>query len=405
MLIGFAFLSELVYLFLLAESLILGSLDLHNDQHMHLVVVSLLILFVGYFLTYHILDWQKISIKAIIFVTCVFHLTFLFVPGLSSSDLYSYIFTTRIQPIFEENPYFVPYNNFPQDILYKKLETVWANHTTLYGPLFLHLGGLLNKVGQNNLAFLVLAFKSLFTGANLVSAFLIYKISKSKKALFLFAANPLVVFELSGNSHTESLTILFLLISIYFLYRWPVAGFVSFTTSVLVKYYSALFLPFYLIKIKREGIKPLILSLLIGALLTIVAYLPFWRGLENFDYLLSYYNGQYTSPSLAVYLGEVLLGSYRLSFQINTYIFLLLTGVLVYRFSFSKAEFSKFVFYSFLLYWIYLLTKLSLVLSWYLIPLVALGSLCVVWKEYQKYAIASLVFAAVYSLALYYFVR
>lgn len=405
MLLVFALISELTYLFLSVRAREAGLLNLHDDQHMFWVVSSLTILFLVYFWTYFFLKWQGVGIKVIFAVVLLFNCTLLLTPFLSSNDLYSYIFTTRVNGIFGENPYFVQYDSFQQDPLYLKLETIWAHHPTLYGPLFLHIGGFLNWVGQSNLLFLTAVFKFVFVGANILSAFLIFKISKSKRAVFLFATNPLVVYELAGNSHTESITILFFLASVYFLYRRPIVGFASFVFSVLIKYYSALFLPLFLIKLKKEGRRMLSFSLVAGILLTVFIYFPFWRGPENFDYLFSYYNGQYISPSLAIYLGELLLGSYKLSFQTNTVVFLVVAGVLLYKFWKSKAGLGQFVFCSFLLYWMYVLTKSSLILPWYLILLVLLGSICSAWKEYRKYALAGVIFVSVYSLGLYYFVR
>ena len=385
-------------------------IDLHNDQQMLRFVGALFVLYLAYFFVYFKLPWKKVNVKTIFIAVFLINLPFLFVPFLSSTDLYSYIFTTRVNGIFGENPYFVQYDSFQNDILYSKLETIWAHHPTLYGPLFLHIGGLVNKIGQNNLDFLTFAFKGMFIGANLANAYLIYKISKSVKALYLFALNPLVVFELSGNSHTESLTILFFLSSIYYLYRRPVlgppaGGFVAFTASVLVKYYTELFTPFYLIVLLKKGVSKLALSVLAGGALVIASYFRFWEGPENFEYLFAYYNGQYINPSLLIYFGEMLLGSYTLSFQINTILFLGVAGFTFYKFWKSKGELKHFVFYSFLLYLAYLLTKSSLILSWYLILLVALAALCASFKEYQKYAIWGLIFVSIYSLGLYFFVR
>lgn len=402
---GFFILSELIYLFLFIKASQVGLLDLHHNQSMFLVVSALGLLFVVYFLTYHLLNFQKISIKILFLTVFLFHLTFLFTPYLSSNDLYSYIFTTRVNGIYGKNPYFVKYEMFLQDPLYQKLETVWAHETTLYGPLFLHIGGLINQLGQNNLSFLTYVFKALFIGANLLNIYLLYQITKDKRTVFLFAANPLIIFELSGNSHTESLTLLLLLLSFYFFSRKPAASFLSFITSILIKYYSLVLMPFYLIYLKKVSIKSLALSLSLGILVTVVVYLPFWRGLENFDYLLAYYHGQYISPSPLIYLGEKLLGSYRLSFQINTIIFILFTLILMLKFWRSKATFKQFIFYSFLLYWAYILTKSSLILPWYLILLVLLASLSITWKEYQKYAFSGIIFVSIYSLMLYYFVR
>lgn len=405
MLFIFALFSELIYLFLFFKAREAGSLNLHNDQHMVWVVGSLFVLFIVYFLAFRFVNWRKQSIKQIFLMAVVFQITFLFIPFLWSNDLYSYIFSSRIMSIFGENPYFITYDNFVRDPLFAQLKTIWAGHTVLYGPLFLHIGGFINFIGQNNLIFLTLAFKSLFIGANILNIFLVYKISKSREALFLFGASPLMVLELAGNSHTESILLLFLLLSFYLLYNKPVYSFVALIASVLVKYYSLIFLPFYLIHLAKKGVRKLIVALVLGGLLTIGAYLPFWDGFGIFDYLISYYNGQYISPSLGVYVGEKLLGSYSLSFGINTFIFLMIALALGLKFWFSKPKFKEFVFYSFLLYWAYLLTKSSLILSWYLIPLVALASLCARWEEYQKLALVGIVFASIYSLALYYFAR
>lgn len=405
MFLTFTILSEVIYLFILSKAYSFGIINLHEDPQMLLVITSFFFLFLFYFLAFFKTNWEKQNIKIIFAAILAFNITFLFIPFLSSNDLYSYIFTTRIHPFFGENPYFVPYNNFSQDVLYENINTIWANHPTLYGPLFLHIGALLNLIGQNNLGFLTLAFKSLFIGANLINALLIYQISKNKRCLFLFAANPLIIFELAGNSHTESLTILFLLISIYFLHKKPVASFLGFTLSIIVKFYTALFLPLYIIKLWKKGFKQLLYSLFLGILLIVVIYWQYWRGLENFDYLISYYNGQYTSPSLLIYLGQVISGSYTLSFQINTVIFLGFAVVLMYKFWATKADLKQFIFYSFLLYWGYILTKSSLILSWYLILLVLLASLSFAWKKYEKWSIVGIFFVSIYSLCLYYIVR
>lgn len=404
MLVLFAVFSELVYLFLIAKSRQFGALDLHNDLQLQLVIASLALLFLGYLFTYLFTDWEKVDIRILLFVIFLGHLTFLAIPFISSSDLYSYIFSGRLLPHFGANPYLTTYDTFQGDNLYNNIRTIWSSHTTLYGPLFLLLGGLVNIIGGNNLGLIILIFKSLLIGANLISTLLIYSLSKSEKATFLYGLNPLVVFELAGNSHNESVLILFLLVSLFFISR-PVIGFGSLTASFLVKYSTLILVPFYLIYIKSKGLKVVAASICFGLALAVITYIPFWGGLDIFNYLISYYNGEYISPSLGIFLGQTLLGSYRLSFQINTIVFLLTAGILVVRFWFSERSFKKVVFYSFLIYWAYVATKLSLVLTWYLIPLVALGSLCVSWREYRRFGEAGVLFTGIYSLFLYYFVR
>lgn len=405
MLIPFALLSGLVYSFLVLKQFQLGLLNLHNPQQNLLVIISLLILFLAYFFFYWINNWKRAGIKAILFVALVFNVIFLFVPFLTSNDLHSYIFAGRIFSGWGENPYLVPYDAFPQDEFYQSIRTIWATHTTLYGPLFLLLGGLINFLGQNNLLLTTFLFKLVLVGANIINTFLVYKISKNKKATFLYGLNPLVIFELSGNAHTESLLISFLLLSLLFVRVRPISSFGALTLSMLVKYSTFIFAPLYLIYFKRKGWITLTAAVFLGLGIVIAAYLPFWEGPHIFDYLAVYYNGQYVSPSPGILVAQAILGSYQPAFKVNTFIFLIVAGWLIAKFWFSKRTFKQLVFCSFLFYWIYLLTKLSLVLTWYLTPLVALGSLCATWSNYRKYALASIAFVSIYSLLLYYFVR
>jgi hypothetical protein len=268
----------------------------------------------------------------------------------------------------------------------------------------LYIGGLINLLIQNNLLFLTYTFKLLFIGANLVNIFLIYKITKNAKAVFLFAANPLVIFELSGNSHTESLTFLFLLMAFYW-YKRPILGFAGFIASVLIKYYPLVFLPLFLINLKKRGLSNLLPASIIGLIMIVVMFLPFWQGPDNFSYLMTYYSGHYASHSLLIYPFEWLFSSYLLSFQINTVLFFAIALILLFKFWSGKTDLKKLVFFCFLLYWVYLLTKSSLILSWYLILLILLASLSASWKQYEKYALAGITFTSIYSLLLYYFVR
>lgn len=401
----YLFVSVCIFFLLSWKSHLQGILDLHNDKDMALVVISLTILFIGYFLTLTFTKWNKVSFRQVFIPVVALNVAFLFVPFLSSNDLYSYIFSGRVYHIWGENPYLVPYSSFPNDPLYKSLETVWAKHTVLYGPAFLYVSGYLNLLLQDNFLLLTGAFKGLFLLANILIAFLIYKITNSKKSVYLYSLNPLVIYELSGNIHTESLLLLFLAFSFYLLYKRPVLSFSVFTFSVLVKYYSALFAPLYLIYLKKKSMRQLLIALTVGALISVLLYLPFWTGFEIFDYLMSYYNGIYPSPSLGIYFGEVLLESYHTSFQINTIIFFVLTGILIFRFWKSEATFKEFIFSTILFYLVYILFKLSLVMVWYLIPIIFIASLTDKWKEYNKFVFILLLLVSTYALSLYYFLR
>lgn len=372
---------------------------------MFAIVMTLASFYLVYFFLYFRFPWDIISIKTILIVVSIIHVLFLSVPFISSNDLHSYVFGTRIFVRFGENPYLKPYEAFPQDEFYGKINTIWSSQTILYGPLFLLIGGVINNLGMNNVSLTVFLFKLLLVGVNIINALLIYKITKSTKASFLYGLNPIVIFELAGNTHTESLLIFFLLCSFLFIKKRPITGAVNLIASFLIKYSTVIFVPLvFLYVLKKSSWKIFLISLLFGVLITIVVYMPFWQP-HIFDYLTAYYNGQYTSPALGIAVGQQLLGSYRTSFQINTILFLLFSGLIFMKFLFSKASFKKLIFYCFLLYFVYLITKLSLVLVWYTTPLLALASICACWKKYKNYALASIVFVSIYSLGLYIVVR
>ncbi|MFH1971007.1 MAG: polyprenol phosphomannose-dependent alpha 1,6 mannosyltransferase MptB, partial [Patescibacteria group bacterium] len=377
----------------------------HDNSTALLIVVLLSLLFICYFCTYYFTDWIKVNIKTIFFFALVFNMTFLFIPFLTSNDLFSYIFQSRVFSHFGKNPYLITYDSFPNDQFYESIKTIWSSNTLRTGPLFLFIGAFINLLGQNSLTLTILLFKILLVGANILNVFLIFKISKSTKATFLYALNPLVIFELAGNAHNESLLILFLLISLLFLLKQPILSFSTLIASTLVKYSTFMLLPLYLVFIKRKGWKILCIALSLGTLILVTFYLPFWSGLHIFDGLIAFYNGKYISPSLGILIGQKIFGSYELSFKINTLVFLVVITTIIIKSFFSKLTFKQFVFYSFLIYWIYLSTKLSLVLTWYLTPLVALASLCTSWKKREKYAMSGLIFIGFYCLLLFYFVR
>ncbi len=400
--ISFILVSEFLYLLLLSKKTSILFLDLHNSYYLFFVVFILLSLFLFYFLFYIFASWNKIPFKHIFIAILLFNLTFIVVPFLTSNDLYSYIFQTRVWSIFGKNPYLISYDSFRYDSFYPVIKTIWSSQTFLQGPLFLVIGGLVNFIGKNNLGFVVFLFKFILVGANILSSYVIYLITRDKKAVFLYGTNPLIIFELAGNAHADSILVLLLLISLYYVsQRDSVKGTLSIFASFLVKYSSLMVFPLEFLYLKKKKL----ISVLLGALLVFIVYSPFWSGFKIFNYLISYYNGRYISPSVGIAIGEKIFGSYSFSFNLNSVIFVLVSAYLFFKALFSKREFSKLVFYSFIIYFTYLFTKLSLVLPWDLAPLIALASLCVHWKKYRKFGLYGILYTVGYSLFLYYYVR
>ena len=401
----FATISEIIYVLIVLRRLQQPILDLHQNSDLFFILVSLTILLVLYFSFYRVINWKQLSAKKIFLVSVLFQVTFLFTPFLTSDDIYTYVFSSRLLPIWGANPYTIPFDNFPQDPIYQQVKTMWSSFTVIYGPLFLHIGAVINLIGQNSFNILISLFKATLIGANIANSLLIYKLTNSKKALFLYGSSPLIIFELAGNGHLDSILILFLLISFFLLSKKPTFGFTSLTASVLIRYFTIVLAPFFSIYILHKGIRSFALALVLSLVLVIGVYIPFWTSPYIFDYLISYYNEVSPFPSLGILAGLVIFESYKVSFNVNTLLFLLILIILTIKLFRSKNDIAQLIFFSMLLYWVFLLTKLNLVLTWYLAPVIALSSLCLISKKYSNYGVKGIALASLYSLVLYFWVR
>ena len=187
--------------------------------------------------------------------------------------------------------------------------------------------------------------------------------------------------------------------------KQPIMGYLSIVASILIKYFTLSLIPFFTIFIFRKSIKSFIIALFLSVILIIIVFVPFWSGPDIFNYLTSYYDESSPFPSLGILLGSVILGSYELSFNINTIIFLSIFLLFAIKLIRIENNLAKLISLSMLLYWIFLLTKLNLVLTWYLTPIVALSSLCLISKKYSSLGVKSISLASIYALILYWWVK
>jgi len=385
-----------------------GLLDLHTQAHLNLVIILLAILYLIYFCVLFKLNFAANKLKTIFLFSVLFQVGFIFVPFFTSNDLHSYIAAGRV--INQgANPYIDTYSQFPDDLFYPIINNFWSAKPTLYGPVFLFLSSFINTMGQNHYPMTVFLFKSFLIVINLLNGYLIYKITKSTKALFLYSWNPLVIYELSANAHNESLLIFSFLVSAYVLKKKRIIlSFIFLLLSILVKYTAAVFMPFYVLTFFKQKLnlnqfiyKSIYIS---GICLGIVAifYYPFWHGRETFSFLLNYYHGQTISPSVGIWLLDKAT-AHTQAFKLNSFIFLAIGGVTGLWILLNKYSFQRLSSAFFVVYIAFILTKLSLVLSWYLTPIVALASLNV--EKQKNISILVVFLVTIYHLLLYWFIK
>jgi len=163
--------------------------------------------------------------------------------------------------------------------------------------------------------FTLFLFKLFFVIINILCLYLIYKIFKNKKAIYLYAFNPLILYEFAINGHNDVLIILFLLLSLYFIFKkenniknYSLSLFFL-ILSVLIKFISIIFIPIFLLVLLLR-IKPIkekiyfILSSILIILLTISAlYFPFWENTQTLSGLIhqtNIYSPIFLSPLISI---------------------------------------------------------------------------------------------------------
>lgn len=246
----------------------------------------------------YFLKFEKQNLQFLIGITILFRLLFLFaIPNLSQ-DFYRFIWDGRM--ILEGfNPYislpetFIQERNFPvsQAVdLYDGMGQLNGSHFTNYPPI-------------NQLNFLMAAF---FSNSSILGAVIVMRIQIiladigiiyfGKKILdklnlpihhiFLYALNPFIIIELTGNLHFESVMLFFLIWSLFLLLqkKWIWAALVL-GLSVSVKLIPLLFIPLFFqwfvfnqekeVRSKKKGFLKLLMFASIVILTNIILFLPF----------------------------------------------------------------------------------------------------------------------------------
>jgi hypothetical protein len=235
----------------------------------------------------------------------LFQVTLFFMPGLFTTDMFSYAMYGHISGVYQLNPYIYLPGYFPNNELLDWIHPIWHFAPSVYGPLWTNLSAVLSWYVQDwPLVDRVLAYKALINVVHLVNLGLAWQLlghlqPKTRQAgLLLFAWNPLLLFEFAGNGHNDALMITFLLLAVLlYLRRLPAWGMLSLVLSMWVKYTTALVAVLYLVIWLRElgsWRKQLGAALLtVSAILAIglVLYGPWLDGLEIFQPIVEWSNG------------------------------------------------------------------------------------------------------------------
>jgi hypothetical protein len=224
---------------------------------------AFLLLFILYYAGYRLCLAQDSSHwpwAVLTFVT-VFSLTLMFVYPIGAVDIFDYIINGRILAHYRLSPFAHVASEFPHDPLTPY--AAWQTIPSAYGPLWAFLAAGTNLLaGSADLLANVWAFKGLAILFYVLDIGLIYGILVEIKpayalpGAFLFAWNPLLLFETAANGHNDSVMMFFVLLAIYLLLKQrPSLSIIALTGSVMIKFITIILLPFFLLSVLEPGEK------------------------------------------------------------------------------------------------------------------------------------------------------
>jgi hypothetical protein len=220
----------------------------------------------------------KIAIVAMI---CLPAIANLFVYPVGALDVFNYMIELKLAYGYGENPYLVTFAGYRHDPF--ALPAFLVDVPLFYGPVWLIAYGLpVVMVGFETIIGLLGALKLFNLGLLALTGLLIYRSHGDDRAgwlgVYLFLANPLVLFEGVGNAHNDVLMTLFLIAALVAFRRKSVVAGPMFSLSALVKLFTIVLAPLLLAVMWRDrwGWRRFALAGSLALLVVVVSVTPFW---------------------------------------------------------------------------------------------------------------------------------
>jgi hypothetical protein len=327
--------------------------------------------------------WIPIIVGMLAFILVLF-----FMAPFDALDIYDNIFHGRILGIYGGNPFNQVIADFPRDPFF--VYTPWKSSPSAYGPLWEILAGLTARLAGNGFIANIVAFKLLPGIFHLASVGVLVVFlrrtapDRAMTGAILLGWNPVVLYETWGNGHNDFAMAFWVLLAAIFIFRqrysWAILSLVA---GALVKFIPVLLIPAALLVSYRSmdnrnhGIYLIIKSLVVGLLLAIVAYFPFWNGFE-FTSISRHMQMFTTSIPAVVYQGLIpLLGTIGSARLVSVATLILLTVYTLYQsFRVNEHDLSRdFASTAFYILAFYLMVACLWFQQWYSLWLIALAPL------------------------------
>jgi hypothetical protein len=234
---------------------------------------------------------RRAAVATVLGATLAFQVVVLPLPGVFTTDLFSYAMYGEIAGRFGDSPYVEAPDQYPTHPLYLMINPLWRDAPSVYGPLWIGLSSAVGAALGGQVLAEVLAYRLLADLSHWVNLGLLWwalhRLRPGGEALglALYAFNPLVVFEFAANGHNDGTMLLFVLLCFGWLARGRVwLGVAALVLSMATKYTTVIVLPLVLwwaVRTQPSWWRRLALAGaagLAGLAAIAAAYLPWWRG-------------------------------------------------------------------------------------------------------------------------------
>jgi len=248
------------------------------------------------FLFFYYSQKEKIKFSSILNISIILRLILLIsIPNLSN-DFNRFIWDGRLINL-GLNPYlsfpneFINTDNFlllgkDAQELYTGQGNLSIGNYTCYPPLnqfFFFIAALISPQSIYGSVIILRIFMILAdVGTIIIGRKILRKLSLPESNIMLFALNPFLIIELTGNLHFEGVTIFFLMLAIYFLLNDKFQkSAIWMAISILVKLIPLIFIPLFL---KKQGQINTLKYFMITGIISILLFIPFLSSglIENF---------------------------------------------------------------------------------------------------------------------------
>lgn len=290
----------------------------------------------------------------------------LFLYPYDAADIFDNIMHGRILGVYGANPFRQIASDFKTDPFYRYV--AWRYTPSAYGPGWEILAGGVARLAGDTVITNVLAFKSLVgvffvASVGLVGAIL--RRAAPERALagaVLIAWNPVILYYTLGHGHNDIVMVFWILVTTWtLLLRRYTLAVLALVIGALFKFIPLLMLPAaVLIALRdlpnaRSRVRFVAVTFGAAAVLVILAYAPFWHGMDTLDVERRRKLFTTSLPAVGYVLLKTRLGAERAAAIISqvaaglTALFALARGIRAWRdrtwLSFPQAAFYSLMFY------------------------------------------------------------